>query len=132
MQSTEESRIREMIEEYLLQINLPYEKIDDKMWIIHDEIDNINNIVVLYDDPVVTFRVKVMDVPEKNKEKFFRFLLELNANLLHGAYSLSDNSVILIDNLEAENLDYNEFQATLDSIILALTEDLKKIAEIIK
>jgi hypothetical protein len=132
MQSTEESRIRETIEEYLIQIDLPYEKIDDKMWIIHDEVDNINNIVVLYDDPVVTFRVKVMEMPESNKEKFYRFLLELNANLLHGAYSISDNSVILIDNLEAENLDYNEFQATIDSIILALTEDLKKIAEVIK
>jgi hypothetical protein len=132
MQSTEESRIRETIEEYLIQIDLPYEKIDDKMWIIHDEVDNINNIVVLYDDPVITFRVKVMEVPETNKEKFYRFLLELNANLLHGAYSISDNNVILIDNLEAENLDYNEFQATIDSIILALTEDLKKIAEVIK
>ncbi len=132
MQQATEAKIKEKIEDYLLQINLPYEAVDDKMWVIHDEIDNIENIVVLYDDPVVTFRVKVMEVPEKNQEKFFRTLLELNSNLLHGAYSINENNIVLIDNLEAENLDFNEFQATIDSIILALTEDLKTIAEIIK
>jgi hypothetical protein len=73
-----------------------------------------------------------MEVPKENKEKFYRALLELNANLLHGAYSISDDNVVLIDNLEAENLDYNEFQATIDSIILSLTQDLKKISEIVK
>jgi hypothetical protein len=99
-----ESKIKDKIEDYLLQVNLPYEAVDDKMWVIHDELDNIDNIVILYDDPVVTFRVKVMEVPKKNKEEFYKTLLELNANLLHGAYSISENNVVLIDNLEAENL----------------------------
>jgi hypothetical protein len=131
MEKTEE-KIKERIENYLIQINLPYESVDDKMWVVHDELDNIENIVILYDDPVVTFRVKVMELPKKNLEAFYETLLKLNANLLHGAYSIDGDNIILIDNLEAENIDYNEFQATIDSIILALTEDLTKIAEVIK
>lgn len=127
-----EEKVKERIEDYLLQINLPYDAVEEKMWVIHDELDNIENIVILYDDPVVTFRVKIMEIPKKNLEKFYETLLTLNANLLHGAYSIDSDNVILIDNLEAENLDYNEFQATIDSIILALTEDLKTIAEVLK
>lgn len=128
-----ESNIVDKIEDYLLQINLPYEKIDDKMWVINDDVDNIQNIVVHYNDPVVTFRVKIMELPQSgNLEEFFKTLLELNANLLHGAYSISENNIVLMDNLEAENLDLNEFQATIDSMILALADDLKKIAKVIK
>jgi hypothetical protein len=69
-----------------------------------------------------------MDVPQHNREAFFRLLLELNASeLIHGAYGLEDNNVVLIDTLQSEHLDLNELQATLDALLLAINQDYQKL-----
>jgi hypothetical protein len=47
--------------------------------------------------------------------------------MVHGAYGIEDNNVVLIDTLQAENLDYNEFQATLDALMLASTQDYQRL-----
>jgi hypothetical protein len=55
-------------------------------------------------------------------------LLELNATqMIHGAYGLEDDSVVLIDTLQSKNLDYNEFQATVEALSLAITQDYEKL-----
>jgi hypothetical protein len=39
-----------------------------------------------------------MPIPKENAEQLFRTLLELNAtDLLHGAYAISGNDIIVID-----------------------------------
>jgi hypothetical protein len=115
---------REEIEHYLIQLGFPHETADDNIWIIHEAAD----IVVTYEPPLVIFRARLMDIPQKNREPFFKLLLELNATqMIHGAYGLEDNSVVIIDTLQAENLDYNEFHATLDAMMLALTQDYQRL-----
>jgi len=115
---------REDIEHYLIQIGLAYETVENNMWIIHDTA----NIVISYEPPLVVFRSKLMEIPQKNREAFFRLLLELNASeMIHGAYGIEDNSVVLIDTLQSENLDFNELQATLDALLLAITQDYQKL-----
>ncbi len=53
---------------------------------------------------------------------WYKRLLELNASdLVHGAYGLEDGEIVLSDALEVENLDFTEFQASLESLSLALT-----------
>jgi hypothetical protein len=47
--------------------------------------------------------------------------------MIHGAYGIEDRNVVLIDTLQAENLDYNEFQATLEAMMLASTQDYPKL-----
>ena len=42
--------------------------------------------------------------------------------LVAGAYGLEDNAVVITDSLQSENLDYNEFQASIDSITLSIRE----------
>ncbi|HXH14220.1 MAG TPA: YbjN domain-containing protein [Alphaproteobacteria bacterium] len=114
----------EDIEHYLIQLGLPYETVNNNMWVVREAA----NIVITYDSPLVIFRAKLMDIPHKNREAFFKLLLELNAtHMIHGAYGLEDDSVVLIDTLQAENLDYNEFQATLDAMILSLTQDYQRL-----
>jgi len=55
--------------------------------------------------------------------------LRLNAGgLAHGAYGLENDHVILTDALEAENLDPNEFMATLESFELALSQHRDALA----
>jgi hypothetical protein len=115
---------REDIEHYLVQMGHPHETIADNMWVVRDEA----NIVISYEPPLVIFRSKLMDMPKKNREAFFRLLLELNASeMIHGAYGMEGNNVVLIDTLQSEHLDLNEFQATVDALLLAITQDYQKL-----
>jgi Tir chaperone protein (CesT) family len=115
---------RDDIEHYLIQIGYTYESVEAHMWVIR----NTANIVVTLEPPLVLFRMKLMELPNKRREEFFKLLLEINAsNMIHGAYGIEDNNVVLIDTLQAENLDYNEFQATLEALMLSSTQDYQKL-----
>ena len=122
---------KEDVEAYLLEMGNPYEELGEGIWMIHDEYDNLDNIVVYFDPPLITFRVKLMNVPksDENRSKLFEHLLRLNATeMVHGAYGIDGESVIIIDTLQSENLDNNEFQASIDALIFALSthyEELK-------
>jgi hypothetical protein len=88
-------------------------------------------VVVHYAPPVVILRVTVMTLPaaEPRRAELLRELLELNArDLVHGAYGLEGDRVVLTDTLELENLDFNEFEASFDSITLALAQHLGALA----
>ena len=115
---------RDNIEHYLIQMEYPFESIEPDMWIIRDTA----NIVVTYEPPLVVFRIKLMEIPKDRREDFFKLLLELNAtNMIHGAYGIEGDSVVLIDTLQSENLDLNEFQASLDALLMASTQDYQKL-----
>ena len=88
-------------------------------------------VVVHYAPPVVILRVTVMTLPAATprRSELLRELLELNAwDLVHGAYVLEGDKVVLTDTLELENLDFNEFEASFDSITLALAQHLGALA----
>ena len=88
-------------------------------------------VVVHYAPPVVLLRVRMMELPagESRRGELFRRLLELNAReLVHGSYGLEGDHIVLTDALELENLDYNEFEASFDSITLAVASHLGALA----
>jgi CesT_Tir_1 len=88
-------------------------------------------VVVSYSPPVVILRVRVMEPPGDAGKRggLFRQLLELNArDLVHGSYGLEGEHVVLTDTLELENLDYSEFEASFDSLTLALASHLGALA----
>jgi hypothetical protein len=115
---------RDNIEHYLIQTEYPFESIETHMWIIRDTA----NIVVTYEPPLVVFRMKLMEIPRARREDFFKLLLELNAtNMIHGAYGVEGENVVLIDTLQSEHLDFDEFQASLDALLLASTQDYQKL-----
>jgi hypothetical protein len=115
---------RDTIEHYLIQMEYPFESIEPDMWIIHDTA----NVVVTYEPPLVVFRIKLMEIPKDRREDFFKLLLELNAtNMIHGAYGIEGDNVVLIDTLQSEYLDFNEFQASLDALLMASTQDYQKL-----
>lgn len=121
------------IEDYILQGNWVAQKLDDATWTINDEFEGIDNLVIYYEDPIVIFRLKLMEAPQKNKEAFFEKLLRLNTeSMIHGAYALEGDNIILVDTLQGENLDFNEFQASIESIHMALANDYKVLTDLIK
>jgi hypothetical protein len=122
---------REDVESYLLRTGLDHHEISEGMWLVTANGDGAG-IVVHYSPPLVVFRLKVMDLPgdENRCAALFRRLLELNAaDLVHAAYALEQGDVILTESLEAENLDFNELQATLDSFQMALASHLDSLAD---
>jgi hypothetical protein len=118
------------IERYLIDLMFTYRDLGDNMWIIEDEDHSLNGVVVMHEDPLVIIRVLVMHAPEKNRLELFTKLLELNASdVVHGAYALENNDIILIDTLEYDTMDYEDFRASLEAISLALTQHYPILSE---
>jgi Putative bacterial sensory transduction regulator len=126
------ARTIEDMNSYLNQLDMPYDEIKEGTWVIHDHDDNIDNIVVSFNGPIVVFRVKVMDAPA-NKEKRAELcekLLQLNAtDMVAGAYGLEGNAVVWTDTLQSENLDYNEFQASVDALSLSISQHYPELSQ---
>ena len=121
---------REDVESFLLRTEQDYEELDEGMWLVSTGRDGAR-LVVHYSPPLLLFRLKVLDVPEDEQRcaELYRRLLELNAtDLVHGAYGLEENDVVLSDALELENLDFNEFQATTDSLQMAVAGHLETLS----
>ncbi|WP_020611257.1 type III secretion system chaperone family protein [Sediminispirochaeta bajacaliforniensis] len=118
------------VERYLLNLDLNYEEVAAKTYIIHEPEKGLENVAVMLDDPLVIVQVKVMDVPSSGRERFFRTLLNLNAtDLIHGAYGVNGDEVILIDTLRSATMDLEEFQACLDAIGLALSQHYRILSD---
>jgi hypothetical protein len=90
--------------------------------LINDDTRGLEETVVMFEAPLVIIRVKVMNVPSSRREEFFEQILRYNVvDLVHGAYGIDGNDVILIDTLEYDSLKKEELEASLDAIGLALS-----------
>lgn len=124
-------RSRDDIESYLARAEVPYEEVgDDGMWLVHDSSLG-ENIAIIAAGPLLLFRVKVLELREvEDKAALFEALLSLNASdLVHGAYGLSEDAVVLTCTLQLENLDYNELQGVLDDFSLALANHYETLTK---
>ena len=111
------------IESYLINLAVTYAELGENTWIINDPDNGLEQVAVAVNEPLVVVRVKVMNVPSRDREEFYLKLLQLNgSDLIHGAYAVVENDVILIDTLNYETMDLEDFQATIDAVSLALTE----------
>jgi len=111
------------IEQYLIDLMVTYEQIESNFWLLDDEERSLQGVVIMYAEPLVIIRAELMDPPQKNLLEFYTKLLELNAtDVIHGAYALDNNKIILLNSLQYDTLDYEEFRAALDSFSLALTQ----------
>lgn len=125
-------RTKEDVEQYLIDLDTDYEVVDDGLYRLIDDVQDVEDIFVHVTGPLVIFSVRLMKVPTHNVEAFYRKLLELNATaLVAGAYGIDGNDVMITDTLQLENLDYNEFLASIESLAMAINEHypmLKKMA----
>ena len=90
---------REDVEGYLLRMEIPFQELEEGLWVVGDSKDTAP-LFVNYAPPLLLVRVEVMDVPgdEEVRRGLFRELLELNAtDLVHGAYGLDENEIVLTD-----------------------------------
>ena len=114
------------VRSYLVDLGLSFEEVGDGTFLINDEEKGLKNIVTMVTEPLVILRVKVMETPDSDREQLYDQLLRLNAeDLIHGAYALEGDHVILIDTLELETLDLEELRASFEAIGLALVQHYK-------
>ncbi len=114
-------KTREDIESYLLKMGVAYEELKSDLWRLR--LDGIENLMVSLAGPIVVFRLKIMDVPATHREALFENLLRLNiTELFHCAFGIEERAVVLGGALELENMDFNEFQAVIDDIGMAVAK----------
>ena len=124
-------RTKEDIETFLYRLNRNFETADG-VYVVSSGTDR-PPIAIHVAEPIVVVRVDIGEVPknEKAQLKLFRQLLIYNASdLVHSAYALDDNEIVLSAGLELENLDMNELAATLSDIDIALARHVKNLREI--
>ena len=110
----------EDVESYLLRMDAPHEKVKPGLWLV--KVDD-RALAVSIAGPVVAFRIKVLDLPSTGREDLYRTLLTLNTNeMVHGAFGLEGDAIVIVHALELENLDFNEFQAVVDDMTMALAK----------
>lgn len=122
----------EDLESYLIRTELDYEEVGEGIWAVHTSAgeEPLPAVLVNHAPPVVVLRSDVQRAPEDEEEqrKLFGRLLELNATeVVHGAYGLENGQILLSDTLELADLDFSEFQASLESITLALSSYRKNL-----
>jgi hypothetical protein len=124
---------REDLESFLIRTEMDHREIGESMWLVDsvkDAEEDHPAVVVSLSPPLVIFRASIGMVPEDDHARLvlYQKLLELNASdLVHGAYGLEGDEVILVDALELQDLDYSEFLASLESLSLAVTSHVQQL-----
>ena len=107
-----------------------YSEVEPGLWVVRPNGDLDFGVVVHFSPPVVVLRVKVMTLPKdmESLATLSRRLLELNAtDLVHGAYGIEEQSIVMTEALELSHLDYEEFLAAYESITVALASHLREL-----
>lgn len=121
------------VEAYLVLMSRKFRAVDDQpgTFVVESQSQSGNTpVAVRVDPPLVVVRVHMGEAEGvADPAAFYRKLLELNAKeLVHASYGIDDGRVVLSSALELENLDFNELQATMDEIDLALAQQLPILA----
>lgn len=117
------------LESYLIRMDADFEEVDDGMFLVRTE-NGGAPIVVHHSEPVLLIRMKVMDLSANSDALcgLYETLLRLNAtDMVHGAYGIEEGELIISDTLQLGSLDFEELQASLESVQLAASSHLSDI-----
>lgn len=111
---------------YLNELGLVISKevADEDIFIIQDEENGINNLVIDVEDPIVVLEQFIMEVPARDSARFYMRLLQINRFLVHGAFVLDEEAkrIYFRDTLQLQNLDLNELEGSIKALSLGLAE----------
>ncbi len=121
----------ERVESLLFRSGLRFDQIDASTWVLQLDNRRRSRVVVKVDEPIVLLSVPIAAIDDeiRERERLFRTMLELNADLLHNAYAIEGDQLVLSGALQTDKLDANEFQAVLDDVTMALDTHLDKLSD---
>jgi len=115
----------DLVKSYLhdMEMAITSEKVEEELVVVQDEENGIKKLVIDCEEPILVLEQVIMQVPGDPKDLFKR-LLQMNRNLVHGAFVLDESAEVNIfrDTLQLENLDRNELEASIQALSLGLTE----------
>jgi hypothetical protein len=119
------SRYFEKVIDFASRLSLETIKQNDEeeLIIVSNKEKGIYQMIIDCEFPILIMEQLIYNVTAPS-EKHFKHLLQMNRSLVHGAFSLdeSGNQVIFRDTLQLENLDFNEFEGTINALSLGLAE----------
>ena len=116
------------LELMLDKTNFPFKRLADNMWQVAIPTDDVHNMIVTLQDTLLVIRLKLKEVNAQADANFYKKLLQMNAtDITHGAFAVENNSLILIDSLETENLDLNELAASIQAIAFTARNCYKEL-----
>ena len=106
-----------------MQLEIKHEKQKEGIFIVSNESDGIFHLIICVASPIVIFEQFIFEIKEEGNY-VYKSLLQKNRDIIHGAFVLDDSGkkVIFRDSLQIDNLDQNEFEATLNSLSVLLSE----------
>lgn len=117
------------VKKMLLEIpGLAVKNLREDLFLISDPETGVEFTADVEED-LLFLRSEVAALNENASVGFFQYLLEVNATTVHVAFGIEGDSLVLRDNLEIENLDQNELEASCKALILTLynaSDDLEK------
>lgn len=115
----------ELVKSYVLDMDLKiiHEDEPEELVIVEDEENGIKNLVIDCEDPIVILEQVIMPVPKETAE-LYKTLLKMNRSLVHGAFAIDEEEKVIMfrDTLQLQNLDYNELEASVEALSLAMAE----------
>jgi hypothetical protein len=125
----------EKVKHHLLDLGfeITHEDTAESMLIIQNEGKGICNMMLDCEGDVLIVEQHIFDL-KNNTEGIYKRLLQMNRNMIHGAFVLDDsgNKVLFRDTLALENLDRNEIDSTFSALTLALVEHLDEFRTLSK
>ena len=122
------------VKEYIFELGYDISREDagEEMVVIDEESKGIKNLVIDCEDPIVIIEQFIIKLP-KEDAKVYKRLLQMNRNMVHGAFVLNEEGNLLFrDTLQLKNLDLNELEATINSLSLALAENTDELIQFSK
>ena len=124
----------EDLEGYLLRLERRFERAEDGTYLLSMGVDR-PLVALRVAAPVLVAQVDIGQAPADDNAGavLFRKLLVLNATaLVHAAYGIEGDKIVLSAALELKNLDLNELEAVLADLDMALANQVPTLREIAK
>jgi len=123
------------VEKYILDTgySIKYKSKEEGIFVIENLADGVQNLIVGVATPVLIFEQYLFTLQADNMQ-IFKELLMKNRDIIHGAFALTDDGskVIFRYTLQIHNLDFNEFDAALNSLSLLLSEYSEQLIQFSK
>ena len=123
------------VENFIQNIDytISYKNENEGVFMIENLLDGVQNLIVGIAPPIIIFELYLFTITTDNLE-MLKALLMKNRDIIHGAFAITEdgNKVIYRYTLQIANLDQNEFEATLNSLSLLMSEYSAQLIEFSK
>ena len=113
-------KVTEFVE--LLDVSVERVNIEKTLFVLEDESRGISNLIVDCEDEILIIEQLIMELPVSAGADAYRRLLQMNRELVHGAFVIDEGGTKLLfrDTLQLANLDFNELDASINALSLGL------------